>query len=166
VLREESRDAWGFQSLERLAHDMRFALRRLIKQRAVTLVAVATLGIGVGANTAMFTLLDATLFRPAPASDPDRLVWISAKAIPSGRLQRPSYADYSMYRDRTDLFAGVTAFSAIRVALGGAAPERVSAIIASGNYFDLLGIRPQRGRLFNTADDVAPGAHPVVVLGD
>jgi putative ABC transport system permease protein len=166
VLREEGRDAWGFQSVERLAHDTRFAVRRLIKQRSVTLVAVATLALGVGANTAMFTLLNALLFRPAAASDPDRLVWIVARPNLTSRLQNLSYADYLVYRERTDLFAGVAAFATIRVALGGAEPERVPAIIASGNYFDLLGIQPQRGRLFNASDDVAPDAHPVVVLGD
>jgi predicted permease len=166
VLREEGHDAWGFQSLERFAREMRLAVRRLIKQRAVTLVAVATLGIGIGANTAMFTLLNALLFRPAPATDPDRLVWIAAQPIHSSRLQRLSYADYLMYRARTDLFVGVAAFSTTRVALGGSAPERVRAIIASGNYFDVLGIRPQSGRLFTASNEDAPGAHPVIVLAD
>jgi predicted permease len=166
VLREEGRDAWGFQSIDRLFYDVRFAVRRVIKDRGVTLVAVATLAIGIGANTAMFTLLNALLFRPAHAMDPDRLVWIAAKSPQSGRLQRLSYTEYETYRDRTDLFAGVAGFCSTRAAVGGATPERVQAIIATGNYFDVVGVLPAHGRLLLPPDDRIPGAHPVVVLSD
>jgi predicted permease len=166
VLREQGRDAWGFGWLERAIQDFRYACRRLIKQRLVTIVAVLTLGLGIGANTSMFTLVDALLFRPAPAANPHELVWITTERPPSFRPQNVSYPDYRMYRDHTDIFQGVVAFSRTRASIGGASPRRVDAILVSGGYFQVLGIQPQAGRLFTERDDDVAGSSPVVVITD
>ncbi len=143
--------------------DLRFAVRHLLRRPASTLVVVLTLAVGVGANASMFTLVDAMLFRPAPWGQTGRLLWITTVRGHAGSV---SYPDYLAYRDRATTFDGVVAFGGNGVAVGAPHPERVLGGLVSGNYFDVLGIRPALGRTLTPADDGAPGAQAVVVLSD
>ena len=163
-LREESLDIWGFLSLDRFLHDVRNGLRQAIRQPAWSATVVLTLALGIGANTAVFTLLEAVLFKPAQAADPERLVWIAEHPARGGRVRNLSYPDYIAYRDRLTTTAGVLAYSGAEFSLGGRPAERLFGAIVSGNYFDVLGIRMAIGRGFTPDEDSVPGAHPVVIL--
>ena len=163
--RDESREMWGVGWLDRLSQDLRYASRQLRRHRSSTAAAVLTLALGIGANTSMFTLLDATLFRPAPASDPDRLVWVMTRS-PEGRLQPLAYPDYAVYRDSARAFAGVVGYSTAPFAIGGESAELVRGQLATGNYFDVLGVRAALGRTFRSDEDVRSHPSPVVVLSD
>jgi predicted permease len=175
-LREESRDMWGFSTLERIGDDLRYAARQVLRRPAWTLVVVLTLALGIGANTAIFSLIDTMLFKPASwnAGGQGRgpLVWISSVVPRSARMGSMPYPDYQAYRDRATTLSGVVAFSGGGMSLGtargagGAHPRRVLGGLVSGNYFDVLGLRAAVGRTFTPDEDGAPGAHPVVVLGD
>jgi predicted permease len=165
ALREAGRDAWGFAALEHFLQDLRYGLRQLIKTRGVTAAAVLTLALGIGANTALFTAINAVLFKPAPAADPNGLVWLGGTTAQSTGLHALSYADYLMYRDRTDVFQGVVAYSRIHLSAGGAEPERLAAMIVSSNYFHVLGVQAQLGRTFNAAGVSALGDR-IAVIGD
>jgi predicted permease len=129
-------------------------------------VAATTLALGIGANTSMFTLLNATLFRSAPGADPDRLVWVTAVAGRSRELRNMSYPDYADVRDRSKSFTGLLGYAHVWVSFGGSTPERVRAEAVTGDYFDVLGVRAAMGRMFRVDDDGAQGAHPVAVLSD
>ncbi len=153
-------------------NESRFAVRTLRQSPGFTAVAVLSLALGIGANTAMFSLVDRVLLRDLPVADPHRLVLLSNPIEGSGMSSKDNdQAVYSnaMYRDlrarTTGSFSGVAARSRLPVTLSwrGAA-ERAFVEIASGNYFDVLGIRPALGRIFGDAEDQAPGAHPVAVL--
>jgi predicted permease len=165
-LREEARDMWGFLELERLWADLRQATRRVTHQPGPALVVVLTLALGIAATTAMFSLVDALFFRPAPLREASRLVWIAGLKGRSAGLRNVSYPDYVAYRDRATRLSGVAASGGTAVALGGRSPQRVLGGLVSGNYFDVIGLRAQIGRTFTTAEDAESGAHPVVVLGD
>jgi len=164
LLREDGREAWGWLFLDRLGQDLRYGARQLLRHRTSTMAVILTLALGIGANTAMFTLLNAALFAPAPAAHPDRLVWLGQIQQQSGRFHGVSFPDYQALRDHGNPFVGLAAYSSINVSLGGGAPERVRSIIASGNYFDVLGVPVAHGRTFRADEDARPGAHPVVVV--
>ena len=167
LLKEDGVRAWGWLRVERLTQDLRYGLRQLRRRPSATAATVLTLALGIGANTSMFTLVNATLIAPPRADQPDRLVWLAEQSLPSGRYTgNSSYPTYLHYRTQREIFAGVVAFSATDVSLGDGSPERVSALIVSGNYFDVLGIRAEVGRMFRPVDDAAPGAQPLVVIGD
>jgi predicted permease len=167
LLKEDGRHAWGWLRVERLTQDLRYGVRQLRRHPSATAATILTLALGIGANTSMFTLVNATLIAPPSADQPDRLVWLAEQRLPSGRLTgNSSYPTYLHFRDRRELFDGVLAFSGTDVSLGDGAPERVGALIVSGNYFEVLGIRAQAGRVFTRTDDGAPGAQPVAVIGD
>ena len=165
-LREEARDVWGFAELERIGGDLRHAARRIVHRPAGTLVVVLTLALGIAATTAMFTLLDAMLLRPAPWNTSGRVVWIVGLWGRSAMPRNLSYPDYLIYRDRATALSGVAAEGGTAMAIGGRQPQRVLGGLVSGNYFDVLGLRAQIGRTFASDEDRAPGAHPVVVLSD
>jgi predicted permease len=147
-----------------LLQDLRFAVRQLIKRRGTTVLIIVILALGIGANTTVFTLINATLVRPVPAADPDRLV--SLHTATASRSERNlSYPEYREFRDRVTAFDGLIASEYVSLTLGGETPERAHGLIVSGNYFDVLGVHPARGRTFLPEEDATPGAHPVVVLG-
>jgi predicted permease len=166
TLREEARDVWGFAELERISGDLRHAVRRIVQRPAGTLVVVLTLALGIAATTAMFTLLDAMLLRPAPWNTSGRLVWIVGLEGRSATPRHLSYPDYLIYRDRATTLSGVAAEAGTAMAIGSRQPQRVLGALVSGNYFDVLGLRVQIGRAFAPDEDTAPGAYPVVVLSD
>jgi len=152
--------------------DLRYALRQLGRTPAFAAVAVVTLALGIGANTAIFTLLDQALLRKLPVKDPDRLALLqfsgSDRGHVSSRADQHFYFSYPMYRDlrdRNTVFSGLIATSWTQVGLQWhGQPDLVAAELVSGNYFDMLGVHPAVGRLFVASDDVVAGANPIAVL--
>jgi predicted permease len=165
-LREDARDVWRFAELERIGGDLRHAIRRIVQHPVRTLVVVLTLGLGVGATTAMFTLLDAMLLKPAPWNTSGGAVWIVGTQGRSMGPRNVSYPDYLIYRDRATTLSGVAAEGGTVLAIGSREPQRVLGGLVSANYFAVLGLHAQIGRTFAPEEDTAPGAHPVVVLSD
>jgi predicted permease len=149
--------------------DIRFALRSFAKVPVFTAVAVISLALGIGANTAIFTLMDQVLLRALPVENPDELVQTFARGSHYGSNWGSNSMSYPMYRDIRDqnqVFAGVICRFATASSLSHSGiTERVNAELVSGNYFDVLGVRAAAGRLITPDDDKAPGAGPVVVLG-
>ena len=160
--------------IDRSWYCVKHAVRALLQNRAFSLVTVLSIGLGAGANSAIFSLVDQALVRPLPVREPERLVlldWNGTFVGPgwgSGNLlPHPLYRD--LVKDnqtRHDpVFDGLCARHPTRVHLtAGSAPEPVVAEIVSGSYFSVLGVTPAVGRLIEESDDVQPGAHPVVVL--
>ena len=167
ALREEVRDVWGFVEFERFCGDLRQALRRVVHRPAPTLVVVLTLALGIGATTAMFSIIDPMFLRPAPWNSTGRLVWIVGLKGRSAGTRNVSYPDYVVYRDRATTLSGVAASGSTAMSIRGAGqPQRVQGALVSGNYFDVLRLRAQVGRTFTPAEDAEPDGHSVVVLSD
>src|ERR1051326_7724753 len=146
--------------------DIRYALRMLTKNPAFAGVVVLTLALGIGANAAIFSLLDQVLLQSLPVASPDQLVVLSAYEAKEPVLDYSfSYPTYQDLRDRNSVFSGVIARGGTQMNVSyGDQTERVSGELVSGNFFEVLGVRPWAGRLFTQDDDRTPGAHPVAVL--
>jgi len=153
--------------------DLRYALRTLAKNRAFAAVAILTLALGIGANTAIFSLTDQILMRRLPVRDPDRLVVLRMPGPQSGHVwsdiddgaQSFSYPFYKGMRDQSGLLSGIAARFSIPVSVSGDnRTERASGELVSGNYFDVLGVAPALGRLLTPEDDRQTPGNPVVVL--
>jgi predicted permease len=148
--------------------DFRYALRTLLKAPAFTIVVVLTLALGIGANTAIFSLLDQVLLRMLPVKAPEQLVLLDGPGPFRGRTFNNGTFSYPMYRDfrdRNTVFDGVLArFPAALTLVTNGQAERVSGELVSGNYFDVLGVRAHLGRTLTPDDDRTPGGHPVAVL--
>ncbi|HXM13475.1 MAG TPA: ABC transporter permease [Terriglobales bacterium] len=155
-----------------LPQDLRYALRQLRKSPGFATVAILTLALGIGANTAIFSLLDQALLRSLPVKDVDRLVIMKYEGSNTGRIDSRTdgkfYFSYPMYRDlrdRNSVFSGLLATDAAQVGVQWHnQPDLVAAELVSGNYFDVLSLQPALGRLFVASDDLVPDANPVVVL--
>ena len=156
-----------------MLQDLRYAFRQLRNSPAFTVVAVLTLALGIGANTAIFTLLDQALLRELPVSHPEQLVRLQYVGSNTGRISSfggdsHGYFSYPMYRDLRDknqVFSGVLANIEIQVGVTwNNQPDLASGELVSGNYFDVLGVKPALGRLFVPGDDLAQNSNPVVVL--
>jgi len=126
----------------------------------VSVSAGIALALGIGANTAVFTAVDTLLFRPLPVTAGGRLVLFN-----NGAAVSFSYPAYRDFRDRNDVLAGLTAYRVVpmNISAPAAGNFRTWGYEATGNYFDLLGVKPLLGRLFHSEDDTQPGAHPVLV---
>lgn len=165
LLKEKMREVWGWTSFDRLGQDLRFGFRTLRRTPGFTAVAVLTLALGIGANTAIFSITDAVLLRPLPYPDAKRLirVWQSEPKMGEGRLGAapPEFAEY---RDRTRAFSSVAGYQSASFDLtGGAEAESLPGCRATASLFPTLGIQPIAGRTF-TAREELPGAPNVVVL--
>ncbi|MGA9568203.1 MAG: ABC transporter permease, partial [Candidatus Korobacteraceae bacterium] len=156
-----------------MLQDLRYALRQLRKSPAFAIIAIVTLALGIGANTAIFTLLDQALLRELPVSHPEQLVLLHYVGSNTGRISSyggdsHSYFSYPMYRDLRDknqVFDGMLADIEIGVGVQwNNQSDLASGELVSGNYFDVLGVKPAMGRLFVPADDAAQNSNPVVVL--
>ncbi len=152
--------------MDGLFQDLRYGLRMLLKSPGFAAVAVLALALGIGANSAVFSLINTILLRPMPAvPEPDRLV---APIVTSGAgaYNNFSYPDYADYRDHGDVFSGILGHSLISVALGnGGQNELLWGEMVTGNYFSVLGTTPALGRGFLPGEDRTEGSHPVVVIG-
>src|SRR5579864_8562859 len=164
--KEEIREAQGTRFLETLIQDLRYALRMLRKSPGFTAVAVLTLALGIGANTAIFSLVDAVMLRMLPVQNPEQLARILFRSPASPRpRQSATNPIWEQVRDHQDAFSGVIAWSPqmFDLAAGGEV-NNVNGIYASGDYFTVLGVRPAAGRLMTASDDVR-GCSGVAVLG-
>jgi len=148
-----------------LFEDVRYGLRALAKNRGLTAVAVLSLGLGIGANTTIFSLVHAILLRPLPVREPARLaeVYTVDPRIPGD--WGCSFPNFRDYRDRNSVFSSMFVYTAVRLNLtGGAEPRPVTGQLTSANYFSTLGVNPVRGRGFLSDEDTGEGAHPVAVI--
>jgi len=145
--------------------DLRYALRVLAKSPGFTLVAVVTLALGIGLNTGIFSVMNAALLRPLPVEGPGELVTFRAVRDDGSATTSLSYPDYVHYRDHNEVFSGVLVYGAVSLSWRRAeSDELVRGYLVSGNYFDVLGIRPVLGRSFVAEEDQTVGTHPVVVV--
>jgi predicted permease len=149
----------------RLLQDLRFGSRRLLKSPGFTLIAVASLALGIGANTAIFSLVNTVLLRPLPVAKPERLVSVSVLGKDDSMLAF-SYPTYKDYRDRSgDVLAGLFAERLAPMSLSRAGDnERVWGYLVSGNYFEVLGVAAARGRTFTSDEDRTALSAPVAVI--
>jgi len=175
-IKEECREARGVHFLETLGQDIRYGLRMLRKSPGFTVVAILTLALGIGANTAIFTLLNAAILRLLPVPEAGRLVAVSQEVR---RLNGPihrnvhddasfvSYSEYQAYARDNGVFRGLLAYSPFtELDLGGVHPQELIGTLTSCNYFEVLEVHPALGRGFADSECAAPGAGAVVVLGD
>jgi predicted permease len=150
-----------------LAHDVRYAIRILLKSPGFTFVVVAALAAGIGVNTAVFTLVNAVLFRGLPFENADEIVHVTSSNLSKGREDvGSSYPDFVDWRAQSKSFRGMAAFQPFGATLtdAPAGPERFAAARLSANVFSLVGQKPLLGRDFLPSED-KPGAAPVAILG-
>lgn len=148
-----------------LRFDVTMAFRTMLRQPAFSLVVIATLAIGIGANTAMFALIYATLLKPLPYKDPERLI-LARRTLPGRVLMWNSTPDYYDYRDQASGFETLAAAgsqAANITVTGGTRPERVATMVVSHDLLEMLGVVPVAGRLFSAAEGRAAGAHVAVI---
>jgi predicted permease len=144
-----------------LSQDLRYAVRMLRKQPGFAAAAILTLALGIGANTAIFSLINATLLQRLPVADRDRLTYVYRGNI-GGTFPYPLYA---ALRDENAVFEGFAAWGGIEASLSTEnETELINGFIVTGNFFDVLGVGAHRGRMLSPSDDVTPGAHPVAVI--
>jgi predicted permease len=162
-------DVRGAGWLEDVWQDLRFGARMLLKHKGFTAVAVLTLGLGIGANTAIFSLIDAVLLKLLPVKDPAQLVALvnPVRAGESNSAFGPafSYPLFQDLRERNQVFEDILAYDGVVLNLSGSGQaERVTGQLVSGNFFSVLGVQPLFGRAFSDNDNKLPGAHPVTIL--
>jgi predicted permease len=151
---------------DEMFQDIRYGYRMLLKYRGLTVVAVITLGIGIGANTAIFSLINKALLRPLPVvAEQERVFAVNHTTKRGWVFTTFSYPNYRDLRDRNDVMAGLIAyeFAPANLSYDGI-NERVWGYLVSGNYFETLGARAAIGRLISPEEDRLPDAHPVVVI--
>jgi hypothetical protein len=165
LIKDLGRDIKGGGFMETLLQDLRYGARMLMKKPGFTLVAVLTLGLGIGANTAIFSLVNTVLLRPLPIAQPEQVVTLNFGTPGRGIFPLTGYPEYKDYRDRNQALAGLAAHSGGMVSLSNSGfSERVLGSYVTGNYFSLLGVSASLGRVIAPEDDLNPGAHPVVML--
>src|SRR5271170_5714948 len=158
--------------MQNLWRDITFGLRMLGKSPGFTAIAVITLALGIGANTAIFSLMNQILLRQLPVKNPNELVILRAPGPQTGHVSTDgdstesfSYPMYKGLRDTNSVFSGMLArygFSASVASRGQT--DRASGEVVTGNYFEVLGVQPAVGRVFTQDDDRVPGGQPVVML--
>jgi predicted permease len=163
LVREDTRAEWGWGAIERLTQDLRYAIRLLRKSPAFTVTAVVSLAIGIGMNTAMFTLLDAILLESLPVASPEELVLMAERtgARLSFSLSSPAFRGLAA----NGALTGLAAFRPwrFRTQIHGET-QFANGLLVSGSYFSLLGLKPFIGRTLTPADDGAAGTGAVAVL--
>jgi hypothetical protein len=151
-----------------LWQDLRYGARMLAKKPSFTIIAVLTLALGIGANTAIFSVTDKLLIRSLPVTKPQQLVLLTSVSVsPHFVSSAFSYPEFDDYRAQNQVFSGLLAFTTAQLELQ--TPERIERVASeyvSSNYFDVLGVRAARGRTFSPEEDRAPGRQPVVVVSD
>ncbi len=149
-----------------MLNDLRYALRSLGKSPGLVLVVTLCLGLGVGANTTIFSLTNAVFLRPLPVHEPGRMVRIHS-GWGQERFRSSSYPEYLALNARSDVFTGVAAYNRTRVSVGlGEDATMERALVATGNFFQVSGVTPAVGRFFTAEEDRVAGAHPVAVISN
>ena len=146
--------------------DLKYALRMLLKAPGFTIIAILTLALGIGANSAIFSVIDTVLLRPLRFANPEQLVMIWGNSIREPSLRETdSFPDFFDYRDQSKSFSAMAAYSGAGTVLTGAGDaQELGGVAVSGDFFDVLGVQPIRGRGF-TAEEAKVGAPNVVVIG-
>ena len=163
-MKEDCRERWGIRIIEELVQDVRYGLRQLRRNPGFTFVAVLTLALGIGASTAIFTVMDAVLLKPLPYKDPQRLVLIreSIPRILPEPVALPA-PDVVTFEQQSHSFSAIGAFqNQQRDLTGGGGPERISVARVTASLFPLLGVHPLLGRLFTKQED-APNQRVVLL---
>lgn len=148
-----------------IIQDIRFAIRRLRKTPTFALIAIISLALGIGANASIFSLVNTALLRPLPVDKPEELRIIYG-TIQQGKVDTIfSYLNYKDFRDRGKNVIDIAAYRFVPLSMNHQGQnKRLWGYLVSGNYFDMLGIKPIRGRWFSPEEDLTPGSHPVVVI--
>ncbi|TAM80888.1 MAG: ABC transporter permease [Acidobacteria bacterium] len=179
-VKEECRDSWGARMINEILQDVRYGLRRLRRNPGFTAVAVLTLALGIGANTAIFSVVNAVVLRPLPYSQSARLVWI-AESVPALKSEVASGGDYVDWKDQNHTLDRIAAYDTVyRGSLregsgsgGGSADfnltgrgttARIHSAFESASFFATLGVEPQLGRAFTENEDQPGGPHVVVLM--
>ncbi|MCH7603210.1 MAG: ABC transporter permease [Planctomycetes bacterium] len=152
--------------MNNLLNDLKFAIRNLSKSPGFVAVAIITLALGIGLNTAIFSVVNMLLFRPLPYDNADRIVAVFRTDFETARTLRWSYPHFEDYRDELTSFEHFVAWANTDISVGrGDSTQMRRGILVSGDYFEALGAQPTLGRLFNPTDDQTIRGHPVAVLG-
>ncbi len=165
LMEENARDVWRWPSIENLLHDLRYGFRMLRNNPGFSVVAILTLALGIGANTAIFSVVYAALMRPLPYWQPNLLITLGEVRPQEGksseldtRIWNASYPDYLDWTHQSKSFQSLAGFSGDGFTLHGAGePEMVFGVQASINFFSTLGVKPFLGRDFATGEDIAAG---------
>jgi len=169
LAQERSREMWRWNSVEALWQDLRYGVRMLRKNPGFTAVAVLTLALGIGINSTIFSLARGMLFAPPPVNDPEHLVAISGGRLANGWLLGPvSSADFADWRAQNDVFEAMAASAPaadMDLAIGGA-PEMVTGLPVTANFFDVLGVPPALGRSFARGEDEEGRGREVILSDD
>jgi predicted permease len=175
-MKEKSHMAWGWSWLETFLQDAGYGMRSMLRTPAITVVALISLALGIGANTAIFSFLDAMMLRSLPVRDPQKLVklgvedWLGiTDTFACSELY--SYPFYREFQRKNDVFSDTAAIFSMMNRVHGFVdkreePELIRVQAVSGTYFQTLGVGAQMGRALNDADDSSEGDHPVVVISD
>ena len=163
-IKEQTHEAWGWAPIERLGQDVRFGIRSLLKSRQFTIAAILTLALGIGADTAMFSVIRSVLLKPWPFPNPGRLVYVSQRQA-NGNANIFSTQDFLDWKKQGGLLAHMGAHVSWQFNLSGigAAPERVDGGEVSADMMQVLGVHPLLGRVFSAQEDL-PGAGNFVLL--
>ncbi|HTB98263.1 MAG TPA: ABC transporter permease [Terracidiphilus sp.] len=173
-IKEDCRESRGTMWVESLAQDIRYGVRQLCKAPGFTSIAILSLTLGIGANTAIFTLLNAILLRPLPVENPKQLLLFgdgraagSTQAVPDESWRLFSDAFFHDFRQKNASFSGIAAVDstqfATKASIAGSAYQTAHVDLVSGSYFSVLGVPAFTGRTIDEADDATPGAGPVAV---
>jgi macrolide transport system ATP-binding/permease protein len=175
LVKDVTREKWGWLRLGRLGQDLRYAFRQLRKYPGFSATAILMIALGIGANTAVFSVFNQVILRTLPVRNPDQLVVLSEKsAIEVGSLSSWgdnalyfSYPAYRTLRDQTRTLEGLAAtdFDWVNLATGDSADNVITEFV-TGNYFSVLGLRPVFGRVITPADDLFHKGNPVAVLSE
>jgi len=151
--------------MENLLHDLRYAFRVMRKSPVLSALAIVSLALGIGANTTIFSVANALLLQSVPVKEPQRLLNLYTTDKKNPGFQPLSHLNWKDYRQQADLFEGILGYNWLPLSLKSTGePIRVFAQLASGNYFEVLGVKAALGRTFTAVEDDVPGRDPVVVL--
>jgi len=151
--------------METLLQDIRFGFRQLMKQRGFAALAIISMALGIGANTSIFSLVDTVLLRPLAVKEPSQLVELYGTLHNGADWSLQSYPNYKDYRDRNTVLSGLFVYRVVVSSLTvNNSSQRVWGYLVSGNYFDVLGVKPMLGRAFLPEEDQTPDSHPVAVI--
>src|SRR5882757_3973763 len=175
-MREKSRTVWGWNWLETSVQDADYGVRAMLRTPAITVVALVSLALGIGANTAIFSFLDAMLLRSLPVKNPQQLMILGDGKM-AGITQSfantglYSYPFYRQFQNRNEVFSATAAMFSMTNHVHGFVDKRkdtelIQVKMVSGTYFQTLGVAPQIGRVLDENDDSGDGDHPVVVISE